>query len=46
MSLVFAAMAPHGFPVIPDLSEDAEGGLKTRAAMEEMGTAAGRRTPT
>jgi aromatic ring-opening dioxygenase LigB subunit len=37
MSLVFAAMAPHGFPVIPDLSDDAEGGLATRAAMEEMG---------
>lgn len=37
MGIVFAGMAPHGFPIIPDLSEDAEGGLKTRAAMEEFG---------
>jgi aromatic ring-opening dioxygenase LigB subunit len=37
MSLVFAAIAPHGFPIIPDLSEDAEGALATRAAMEELG---------
>jgi aromatic ring-opening dioxygenase LigB subunit len=44
MPLVFAAIAPHGFPIIPDLSEDAEGALATRAAMEELGrraTAAG-----
>jgi aromatic ring-opening dioxygenase LigB subunit len=37
MPLVFAAIAPHGFPIIPDLSEDAEGALATRAAMEELG---------
>jgi aromatic ring-opening dioxygenase LigB subunit len=37
MSLVFAAIAPHGFPIIPDLSDDAEGALNTRAAMEELG---------
>jgi aromatic ring-opening dioxygenase LigB subunit len=37
MPLVFGAIAPHGFPIIPDLSEDAEGGLATRAAMEELG---------
>ena len=37
MPLVFGAIAPHGFPIIPVLSEDAEGGLKTRAAMEELG---------
>lgn len=37
MPLVFAAIAPHGFPIIPDLSEDAEGGLATRAAMQELG---------
>jgi aromatic ring-opening dioxygenase LigB subunit len=37
MPLVFAAIAPHGFPIIPDLSDDAEGGLVTRAAMEELG---------
>lgn len=37
MGMVFAGMAPHGFPIIPDLSDDAEGGLKTRAAMLELG---------
>lgn len=37
MPLVFGAIAPHGFPIIPDLSEDAEGGLKTREAMFEFG---------
>ncbi len=34
--LVFAAVAPHGFPIIPELSEDAEGALSTRAAMQEL----------
>lgn len=34
--IVFGAVAPHGFPIIPELSEDAEGGLATRAAMEEL----------
>jgi aromatic ring-opening dioxygenase LigB subunit len=33
VSLVFAAIVPHGFPIIPDLSDDAEGGMKTREAM-------------
>jgi aromatic ring-opening dioxygenase LigB subunit len=37
MALVFAAIAPHGFPIIPELSDDAEGALATRAAMEELG---------
>ncbi len=37
MALVFAAIAPHGFPLIPDLSDDAGGALATRAAMEMMG---------
>src|ERR687893_1848817 len=37
MSLVFAAIAPHGFPLIPDLSDDAGGALATRVAMEELG---------
>lgn len=37
MGLVFAAMAPHGFTLVPEMSDDAEGGLKTRAAMEELG---------
>jgi aromatic ring-opening dioxygenase LigB subunit len=37
MPLVFAAIAPHGFPLIPDLSDDADGALATRAAMAELG---------
>jgi aromatic ring-opening dioxygenase LigB subunit len=37
MSLVFAAIVPHGFPIIPDLSDDAEGGMATREAMLEFG---------
>jgi aromatic ring-opening dioxygenase LigB subunit len=37
MPLVFAAIAPHGFPIIPDLSDDAEGALATRTAMQELG---------
>ncbi|MDP9364589.1 MAG: aromatic ring-opening dioxygenase subunit LigB [Chloroflexota bacterium] len=37
MPLVFAAIAPHGFPIIPDLSDDAEGALATREAMLELG---------
>lgn len=37
MPLVFGAIAPHGFPIIDDLSEDAEGALVTRAAMHELG---------
>lgn len=36
MPLVFAAIAPHGFPLIPELGEDAGGALQTRAAMREM----------
>jgi aromatic ring-opening dioxygenase LigB subunit len=40
MPLVFAAIAPHGFPIIPELSDDAEGALATRAAMEELGRGA------
>jgi aromatic ring-opening dioxygenase LigB subunit len=42
MSLVFACIAPHGFPIIPELSEDAEGALETREAMEELGRRAAR----
>src|SRR4051794_25922272 len=37
MPLVAAAVAPHGFPIIPDVSEDADGALQTREAMFEMG---------
>lgn len=36
MSLVFGAIVPHGFPIIPELSVDAEGGLATREAMFEF----------
>jgi aromatic ring-opening dioxygenase LigB subunit len=36
MGIVFGAIAPHGFTIIPEMSENAEGGLKTRAAMEEL----------
>ncbi|MFN8675195.1 MAG: aromatic ring-opening dioxygenase subunit LigB [Thermomicrobiales bacterium] len=36
MPLVFAAIAPHGFPLIPELGDDAGGALQTRAAMQEM----------
>jgi aromatic ring-opening dioxygenase LigB subunit len=37
MPLSFAAIAPHGFPIIPDLSDDAEGALDTRKAMQDLG---------
>lgn len=37
MSLVYACVAPHGFPIIPDLSDDADGGMATREAMFELG---------
>ena len=37
MPLVAAAILPHGFPLIPVLSDDADGALKTREAMEEVG---------
>lgn len=36
MPLVFAAIAPHGFPLIPELGDDAGGALQTRAAMQEL----------
>ncbi len=35
--IVFACVAPHGWPTIPDLSEDAVGALATRTALAEMG---------
>lgn len=37
MSIVFGAIAPHGFALIPVVSDDADGGLQTRSAMEELG---------
>ena len=36
MPLVCAAVMPHGFPLIPDLDDDADGALATRRAMEEI----------
>ncbi len=35
--VVFACVAPHGWPTIPELSENAEGALQTRAALQELG---------
>lgn len=37
MPLVIGAVAPHGFPIIPEISDDAEGALKTRQSMLTMG---------
>ncbi len=37
MGIVFAGIAPHGFPLIRELSETAEGALATRAALVELG---------
>jgi aromatic ring-opening dioxygenase LigB subunit len=35
--VVLGCVAPHGFPHNPELSDDAEGALTTRAALEELG---------
>lgn len=37
MALVAAAIAPHGFPIIPALGDDAEGGIETRRQMTALG---------
>ncbi len=37
MGIVLAGIAPHGFPLIPTLSDNAEGALRTRAALHELG---------
>jgi aromatic ring-opening dioxygenase LigB subunit len=37
MPLVAAVILPHGFPLIPRLSDDADGAMTTRRAMEEAG---------
>ena len=37
MPLVAAAIMPHGFALIPELSDDAEGAMETRDAMKEVG---------
>ena len=36
MPLVIAAISPHGFPLIPEISDDADGALQTRAALLEL----------
>lgn len=38
MPAVFGAIAPHGFPIIPELSDDAEGATVTRDAMRAFGS--------
>ncbi len=43
--IVFAGVAPHGWPIIPDLSEDALGALATRSALEELGRRAAAARP-
>ena len=43
--IVFAAVAPHGWPIIHDLSEDALGALATRSALEELGRRAATTQP-
>jgi len=37
MTLAFACIAPHGFSIIPHMSDDAGGALQTRSAMQELG---------
>lgn len=37
MPLVGAAMMPHGFMLVPPVSDDAEGVMATRRAMEDIG---------
>lgn len=36
MPLVIAAVMPHGFPLVPAISDDADGALATREAMFEV----------
>jgi aromatic ring-opening dioxygenase LigB subunit len=45
MPLVYACVAPHGFPIIPDLSDDADGAFATREAMFELGKRCGAHEP-
>jgi aromatic ring-opening dioxygenase LigB subunit len=35
--VMFACVTPHGWPMIPDLSDDAAGALATRGWLEELG---------
>lgn len=39
MPLAAAGIAPHGFPIIPVLSDDADGALETRRQMHHLGAA-------
>jgi hypothetical protein len=36
MPLVIVVISPHGFPLIPEMSDDAEGALQTRAALLKL----------
>ena len=45
MALVFSCITPHGFSLIPAVSDDAEGGLATRSALEEIGRRAAAANP-
>lgn len=38
MPLTIAGIAPHGFPIIPEISDDADGALQTREAMLDLGS--------
>lgn len=40
MGIVFAGIAPHGLPLIPALSDDADGALQTRASLRALGESA------
>lgn len=37
VSIVFGGIVPHGFPLIPALSDSADGALQTREALFELG---------
>ncbi len=43
--IVVAGVAPHGWPIIPDLSEDVLGALATRAALQGLGRRAAAARP-
>jgi aromatic ring-opening dioxygenase LigB subunit len=45
MPLAYACITPHGFSLIPAASDDAEGGMATRHALEEIGRRAARTDP-
>src|SRR5436190_20416612 len=45
MGVDFAGVAPHGWPLILELSEDALGALPTRTALQELGRRCEARVP-